>query len=279
LVGGRRVLAGVLLALTLAISGSQTLTRGYLYSNIGTLFTWASSAQAGWNGSSQVATCADFATYIQNDGTPCVSSVATLLDSYALAHAVNSVTHSPLVANGTFLNGTFSPWTSANTGACSGVITFAGQPVSPDYNGDNGVAAASSGTCVATPAETTLTQVFSIAGTPTVQTYFFAYRALQSTYGDPDCTVASGSVSMLLKMNGTTVASIASPALDGAWHTVSGTMTAMANGSNTLVLDATLAGATGATQIFRPGIGDVCKPAVTVAQPLQVDDFILSAVF
>lgn len=76
--------------------------RGYIFSNIGTLFTWSGSAQSGWNGSSQDATVSDFTTFVKNNSACTGASNSLITYAQATACAVNSVSHSPLVTNNTF---------------------------------------------------------------------------------------------------------------------------------------------------------------------------------
>jgi hypothetical protein len=195
------------------------------------------------------------------------------LDAFAIAHAVNSVTHSPLVANNAFAGGVFTSWASANTGSCNGT------PFNAFVVGGQGLAQADSATCTSTAAVVNLTQTFTISGTPTAQTYSYQYRGALSSSGDPACTQGFGTAALVLKIHGSTVATTGSPVLDGAWHTVSGTTSVMANGANVFEIDATLTGATGDIQKYRPGIGPICFPAGTRAQPIQVTNIVLSAVY
>lgn len=265
----------LILAITL-LASDTAFTRGYVYSNIGTLFTWSGSAQS-WSESTQAVSCNDWTSYIRNDGTACTSG--TLIGkTWALAHAVVTVVHSPLLTNPTFNGGGFGSWSSANTGGCTGLL-FTGQN-SADQDGDAGRAQASSGTCSATPAQVTLAQTFSISGTPTSQTYSFWYMAPLTQYGDPvNCTQGTGTASLSLKVNGTTT-SLGSVTTDGAWHHLSGTTSALVNGSNTVTVTATIAAALGQTSHYSRADGIyICYGSAAVAQSVNLDDFSLSAVW
>lgn len=272
-----RLSLSALALLLLAVSSTQVLTRGYVYSNIGTLFKWSGSAQS-WSGSAQALTCGDWTSYISNDGTACTPASQTVVDSYASAHAVVTVTHTPLLTNNTFTLGGFGSWSSANTGGCNG-FTFTGQNA-PDEDADSGLAQATSATCSSTVATVTLVQTFTIAGTPTTQTYSFWYLAPTVTYGDPvNCTQGTGTASLALKINAVVI-TVPALTLDGAWHQVSGTTTALANGSNTLTFTATLAAASGQTSHYNKANGIyICNATSTVAQPISIDNVTLSAVW
>ncbi len=124
-----------------------------------------------------------------------------------------------------------------------------------------------------------LTQTFTISGSPTAQTYSYQYRGTQQVVGDLACAQGFGSAALVLKIHGSIVATTGSPALDGSWHTVSGSTSVMANGSNVFEIDATLSGASGSIQYYRPGVGLSCKPAATRAQPIQITNIVLSAVY
>lgn len=261
---------------TLAIASDQIVTRGYIFSNIGSGFTWSGSAQS-WSGSSVTLSCGDWNTYVKNDGTACPAS-KTVLYAFASAHAVNQTTHSPILANNTFFGGGFSPWSSTNGGSCSGSL-FAGQNAA-DQDGDNGLVYASSGTCT-TGNSVTLTQTFSISGTPTVQTFSFWYNGPSVASGDPNnCTQGTGSVGLTVTVNGTTVAT-PTLTLDGNWHQVTGTMSALTTGSNTLTFTAALLAAAGTYSRYNPKTQQlVCNTYTTkVAQTLSLDDIVLGAVY
>jgi hypothetical protein len=64
----RRWVLGPLAILLLAVSSEQSITRGYIYSEVGTLWSWTASAPS-WSGSLQTATYTDFTTYVANDGS------------------------------------------------------------------------------------------------------------------------------------------------------------------------------------------------------------------
>lgn len=85
----RRWVLVPLAILLLAVASNQCLTRGYLYSEINTLFSWSGSAQAGWNGSLQNATYSDFDTYIANNGSCGGTSLQLITYGAATSCAVN----------------------------------------------------------------------------------------------------------------------------------------------------------------------------------------------
>lgn len=271
----------VLIALTvvfaaLGIASDQIVTRGYIASNIGSGFTWLGSAQS-WSGSTVTLSCGDWNSFIKNDGTACPAS-KTVLYSFASAHALNQTTHSPILANNTFVGGGFASWSSANGGACAG-YPFAGQNAS-DQDGDVGYASASSGGCTSGNSMT-LTQTFSIVGAPTSQTYSFWYNGPATSAGDAtNCTAGSGSATLTVTVNGTTVAS-PTLILDGTWRQVTGTMSALANGSNTIIFTAALVAAAGNNSHYNPKTQQiVCNSYTTkVTQPFSLDDIVLSAVY
>ena len=265
-------LALVLAAVLLGVVTYQPLTRGYVYSQIGSLFTWSGSAQA-WSGSTQVLSCSDWNSYIKNDGTACPTSM-TVLDSYALAHAVNQVTHAPLVANNTFSSGALSPWTSTNSGSCNGyTFTVAS---SPDEDGDSAFVNGSSAQCSSTPAVVNLTQTFSTSGAPTAQTYSFWYNAPTAKSGDSRCTQTAGIVALVAAINGTNLPAI-TVTQDGKWHQVSGTTALMGSGSNTFKVTATLTAATGFQFL---AIQRACSGVVMAGtQTISIDNVVLSGIY
>lgn len=258
----------------LGLSSNQAVTRGYFYSNIGTTFAWSGSAQSEWSGSTQAATCSDYSTYIRNDGTACTPSNSLVTYGFATSHAVVSNIHTPILSANTFAGGAFYPWTSANAGSCAGGPFSA--TASTDEDGDNGYAVGSSSGCVATPAQVTLAQTFTTGGAPTSQSYSFYYKAKQAVSGSASCTLATGTASLSVKIGSTTIAT-PTLTLDGAWHQVSGTTTAMVSGSNTLTFTATLAGANGQKQFYSTQIKNyVCRNAGIAPQTLQIDNVVLT---
>lgn len=274
----KKLVALAFAVLTLGVATYQPLTRGYIFANIGTLFSWSGSAQS-WSGSTVVATCSDWTSFIKNDGTSCSPGVKTLLDSFAIAHAVNSVTHSPLVANNTFSNGNFASWTSTNSGGCNGYV-FTGQGTT-DQDGDNGLASGSSASCTSTAAVVNLSQSFSTGGAPTSQTYSFWYNAPVVLSGDPNnCTQGQGSVSLVASINGTNLPAI-TVVNDGAWHRVNGSTALLVNGSNTFKVAATLSAASGTYGHWNSKIqAYVCTTFQTVKpQTVLIDDVVLSGIW
>lgn len=276
----KRILLVLFAVLLLGVASNQCITRGYIYSQIGTLFSWSGSSQSSWNGSNQVATVSDFTTFIQNNGACTGPSTTLITYGQATACATNSsgATHTPILANNSFAGGSFASWSSANVGGCTGALF--NSTSGPDEDGNLGYANATSFSCAATPAQVTLVQSFSTGGAPTSQTYSFWYRGTQAVSGDSACTQAFGSASVLVKIGATTIATVSSAVLDGTWHQVSGTMSAMASGANTFTLTATLAGAHGQYSRYNAKIQDyVCTQANYSPQALQVDDFVLSGVW
>lgn len=271
-----RTVAVLCAILLLAPSSDQPITRGYVYSGIGSTFAWSGSAQ-GWSGSPVVLTCGDWTTYIRNDGTACSPAALTVLYSYATAHAIVTVTHSPLLANNTFTGGNFASWTATSTGGCVG-YTWSGQNAS-DQDGDIGYALASSGSCTS---GTTLkmAQTFTVGTSPTSQTFSFWYLAPSVSYGDGDnCTQGFGSGTLTVTVNATTVAT-PTITFDGAWHQVSGTMSALTTGSNTITFSASLAAASGQASHYNyQKQMYVCSATATRSQTLAIDKVVLSAVY
>ncbi len=78
------------------LASDQGFSRGYVYSHIGSLFTWKSSAQSSWNGSLQAVSVSDFETYVQNNGA-CSGSPSNAMMGLSAAEscAVNSTTIQP----------------------------------------------------------------------------------------------------------------------------------------------------------------------------------------
>src|SRR5579864_6084837 len=108
-----RALVAVLAIVLMAVASNQAITRGYIYSNIGSLFTWSGTAQTSWNGSNQVANYTDFTTFVKNNGScvPSGLSGAYVIDyGHATACALNSSVHSPILADASF-QGACANWT------------------------------------------------------------------------------------------------------------------------------------------------------------------------
>lgn len=263
----------------LGINSNQAVTRGYFFSNIGAGFSWSGSAQAGWSSSIQAATCSDYTTFIRNDGTACTPSTALVQFGFATAHAVNNTIHSPIVANNAFGSGVLSPWTSTNTGGCTGALFSISS--SGDENGDGYAAQASSLGCTATAAVVTLAQSFTTGGLPTTQTYSLWYKAPRATSGDPaNCSQVVGTATLAVQVNSTTIATTALTT-DGLWHQLTGSLSALVSGANTMTLTATMNGARGSYQKYNPKLQDyVCtNVASATAQSVQVDNVVLSGIW
>lgn len=241
-------------------------------------FTWNTSLPSGWTGSAQQVNHADFTTNIKNNGS-CGGASAQLMGySQMTACAVNSTpSHSPLVSNPTFSGGSLTSWATANASACNGAL-FVGVNGS-DEDGDSGYASATSATCVSTPAQVTLSQTFTISGTPTNQSYSFWYLTPLVQAGDaPDgCTVGTGSASISVKFNATTV-STTTAVTDGLWHQLTGATTALVNGSNTITLTGTLTAASGQNATWNQQTQSfLCNRPVTSAQAVNLDNVVLTA--
>ncbi|MHB8704620.1 MAG: hypothetical protein ACYC8W_10895 [Candidatus Tyrphobacter sp.] len=186
---------------------------------------------------------------------------------------------SPILANNTFSGGSFTSWTDTGPtyiGSCATSTAFAGVNAA-DEDGDTGFAQGASGAtavCVAThsPAGGVtlgLSQSFSIASTPTAQTYSFWYDWVAVTYGSY-CQTYGTATNLVFKLNGTTITTISSPA-QNAWTHVSGSTTALISGSNSIEVDVTLTSATGF------GNSSCTLGHGFAAQPFSVDDVVLSA--
>lgn len=88
----------------LGTASNQVLDRGFIYSNIGTLFTWSGSSQA-WSGSHQAATYQDFTLFIKNNGSciPGGLTNAALIDySHATGCAINATQYSGTITSGNY---------------------------------------------------------------------------------------------------------------------------------------------------------------------------------
>src|SRR5579872_4481660 len=124
-----RVAAAIAAIALLGVAGSQCISRGFIYANIGSIYTWSSSPQSGWNGSTQIASEGDFCTYVQNNG--CAGEVGNRSLSYAqsLAWAENGTTLQPL-SNPWFVNGATSWTVTSGTAAFSPTTDSLGTPPS-----------------------------------------------------------------------------------------------------------------------------------------------------
>lgn len=267
--------AVILLAICLlgVPASNQTITRSDVISEVGAgRMAWASSQPAGWAGSKQVVNRSDFVGCCRTNGNCPGATVQALTYSQYIACSVTSTTYTPILANNTFAGGSFSSWTSANTGGCSGSL-FTAQAI-PDEDGDSGLATASSLSCTSTAAVVGLSASFTTTGPPTSQTYSFWYLEKQAVAGDVNCTVGYGAATLSLVINNTTVLSIPNPIADGAWHQVSGGTAAMVNGANTFTINATLQGASGT---YPKGLN--CTGSSRSAQTMQIDNVVLSGVY
>jgi hypothetical protein len=263
----KSALAAAALFALVAVANNQLITRGYIYSNIGTLYTWSGSSQPSWSGSAQIATQDEFCTYIANNG--CAGKVLNKALDYGTAAgwAVSGTVHSPLLANNTFTGGSFTSWTN---GAC-----FAAASAS-DQDGDSGYARGSGGASPGCTAN--MSQTFTVSGAPAAQSYSLWYAWAPVQYGDPyECTLGTGNASNLkIIVNGTTVATVAAPTGDSVWHQVAGSMSALVNGSNTLTVQVTLVGATGRNYNAATGL---CTASSTTPQTFNVDNIVLQGTF
>lgn len=186
---------------------------------------------------------------------------------------------SPLIANHSFASNSFTSWaatTPSYTGSCAASSGFA-SVASPAEDADGGASQGSSGatTTCASGGTATIgeTQTFSIAGTPTAQTYSYWYNITQVTAGDPvNCVQGVGTVSEIdLTLNSTTFQTL-SPTMDGAWHQVTGSTSALVSGSNTITIKSVNQSATGTQR--NPTI---CGATVNTAQPTTIDNIVLTA--
>lgn len=269
------------LAVLLLTGTSQVITRGYIYSNIGTLYTWAGTAQA-WSGSLQAATEADFCTFIQNNGCAGKSNLRDITSVQAAAWAVNSSSHSPILTNNTF-SPTCTAWSLA-AGASFGVAPTCPTSGDADSDGYYSLFTTASGTScdasITTHCNGTTSQTFSIPGTPTSQTVSLWYKGSVATAsGDvTNCNPTTGSVGLSLKINSTTI-SLPTLTFNNAWHSTGNiSTTALVNGSNTITLSET--GQTTMNQTSRIVSGNpVCNPATYTTNTLGVDEVVLTATY
>ena len=226
-----------------ATSSNQVITRGFIYANIGSLFTWSGSAQTSWFGSSQAATYNDFETYVKNSGS-CGGS-AKMLISYGAATgcAVNTSTHSPIVSCASFSSGCFSPWINNGVpgddqpNAC--VATAGNHDFQNSSGGSQDGDGYSAGAAVGTGStnggcvdQFELYQSFSVSGTPTSQSYSF-WVDWSNAQSAGFCKTA-GSATVYAKLNGTVIVSNVSAGAASTWNQFSGSTSALVNGTNTL---------------------------------------------
>lgn len=272
-----RLLAASLAFLLLAVSSNQVLTRGYIFSNIGTLFTWSGTAQA-WSGSLQNATEGDFCTWVKNNGCAGESALRDITSSQATSWAVNSSVHSPILANASFQS-TCGSWTFAGV---SGTGLFAVAPTcatSGDADSDgfyslfttSGSSCASSATCEGTTAQTV-----NIAGTPTSQTISFFYKGqiVQATGDSTNCSPQTGTVGLTLKVNSTTI-TLPTLTKDNTWRSSGNlSITALVNGSNTITF--TQSGTATQNQNF---VTSHCAAFTYSNNTIGVDEVVLTATY
>lgn len=279
LVGAGKTLAAIAAIALLGVASNQCITRGFIYSNIGSLFSWSGSAQTSWNGSAQEATYSDFTTFIKNNASCGGPGSTALIDySHATGCAVNTSAHTPILANNSFAGDVFTSWSDTTTvygGSCATSTAYNSSATSPQ-DADGGDAVGSSGatsTC-ATGLNVTLgiQQTFTIAGTPTSQSWSFYYK-WASVDSTGTCDISGNSANAVLKLNGTTVSTTAAPTDDNAWHQVSGTTTLLVNGSNTLSLTVQLQ--TGVHYTNQTS----CLGLTYQAQPFYFDHLTLTATY
>lgn len=171
--------------LLLGVSSSQWITRGYIYSEIGTLFTWSGAAQSSWSGSGQWATCNDYLTYIQNSGGTCGTSGGQWITyGTAVSLAVNSTT--VLATTDPWLTDSGTYWPNQSGTASFG--TLPGGSVPGQVAGATFVEASSSSTSVVVWQSLQPTSVTS-GSTITVSAYL--YSSTQSVTGS-GCAATGG---------------------------------------------------------------------------------------
>lgn len=279
----RRIIA-LLSLLLLGVASNQVITRGYIYSNIGTLYTWSGAAPA-WSGSLQNATEGDFCTNVQNNGCAGESALRGITSSQAAAWAVNSTAHSPILANNTF-SPTCTSWTLAGV---SGTGLFADAPTCPT-SGDQGgdgyyslFSTAISSSCSAdgtTTCKGTTSQTVSIAGTPTSQTVSFYYKGIAHTAtGDGvNCNPTTGSVTLALAVNGTSI-TLPTLTLDDTWRSSGNlSITSLVNGSNTITFTTT--GKTTFNQgSHLSGGNTLCNVGTYTQNTMGIDTVVLTATY
>lgn len=279
-----RWVAIVAATLLLGFTNNQCLSRGDIYANANgaglNLFTWLGTAPA-WSGSTQIATYADFTANVKNNGACGGSSALGITYSAATACAVagtGAAAH-VLLANGSFASASFASWTADAAASLGCPNLFAA--TATDQDADGGGAFSSTGTSCdtngASYATAGLNQTFSIAGTPTSQTWSLWYQAALVSAGDDiNCIKNAGTVAnLVVKVNGTTVGTLAAPRTDGVWHNFFGTTTAMVSGSNTVDVSVQISGASGQHLVLIGG-QQYCR-TVTASQLFFVDNVNLQA--
>jgi hypothetical protein len=270
-------------------TGSQSLAHGDIAALVGAgQLIWSSNP--GWaTTDGQNATFNEFETYVKNNGS-CGGVSNQIIDSaQAQACRVLTAVHTPILTNNTFA-GSFSAWSSSYANgatACTMAV-----PTAFNYNsgtGEDGAGYASATSGTNTPGTSanqcytthTLSQTFSISGSPTSQSYSFWYES-PSVGGGGDssnCSPAYGSATITFKINSTVVQN-GSAQLGTAWHQLSGTTTALVNGSNTVTLTVVLnegvnqsSHFNSTTQIY------TCLAGSAVNATFDVDNFALAATY
>ena len=252
------------------------MSRNDVYAQIGTAFSWAGTAQASWNGDHTMVNCSDFFTYIKSDGSSCTTLYGTngahqiMNWSQMQQHAVNStpVSHTPILSNNTFAGAVFSPWTADGSATCS--ANFAASTT--DQEGTDGGSAtgnSSNGTCTIG-----MSQTFNVTAAPTSQSLSFYYETPNVSAGDGiNCTAGTGSATITIKLNGTTISTITNPTYDSSWHPVSTPISAMVSGSNTLDITVSLTAASGTTG------SPACTTHQYAQQHVYIDNVQLTATY
>jgi len=286
-----RVAALVLLAFTMTVGvvraepANQLLREQALINDVTTgVFTWSGSAQTcTGNACNQIVTKSLYTSWITNTGS--CSGGTKGSTSYAMTYgdmvacAVNASLHTPILANNTFSAGATTSWTitgpTYGAGCASGATAFAGVNAT-DQDGDSGFVEGTSGTaCVAGgihTATTSIAQTVSIVGTPTNQSWSLWLLAPQATAGISTCTIGTGTLTLTVTINATQVYS-GTGGYPTGWTQLSGTTTALVNGSNTVTLQAVISGAVGYVN------SPLCTTAAETSQAVSVDDVKLTATY
>lgn len=277
-----RWLALLSAAVLLGFTSTQCLSRGDIYANANgagsNLFTWISTVPS-WSGSTQLATVSDFTAFVKNSGACPGSAGQVITFSAATGCAVSgagAMAHA-LLTNPSFASASFASWSADGvTGSCTGANAFAATAsLADDADGGSATAStiASCDTNGASFATVGLSQAFTAASTPTSQTWSLHYFGALSSAGDAlNCSQNNGVVqNLVVKINGTTVGTLAGPTLDSHWHTFNGTTTAMVTGSNTLDVTVQISGAKGSA--LSSGL---CRSTFT-SQVFNLDAFSLQA--
>ena len=285
-----RVAALVLLAFTMTVGvvraepANQLLREQALTNDVTTgVFTWSGSAQTcTGNACNQIVTKSLYTSWITNTGS--CSGGTKGSTSYAMTYgdmvacAVNASLHTPILANNTFSAGATTSWTitgpTYGAGCSSGATAFTGINAT-DQDGDSGFVEGTSGTaCVGgtDTATTSIAQTVSIVGTPTNQSWSLWLLAPQATAGISTCTIGRGNLTLTVMINATQVYS-GTGGYPTGWTQLSGTTTALVNGSNTVTLQAIVSGAAGATNF------PLCTIIAVSSQAVSVDDVKLVATY